>query len=129
MRRSLLLVSVLLGLQLLLAALVFARGFPYFGSSLIASAPLWELPVAAFHLPGIEALRAAGLCCGFRNGLVLGHTVVGGHLPMRLVGTALLAGANWLCWTAVLLAGMWARTLWRARQPRAAGAGPGPGAA
>jgi hypothetical protein len=118
MRRFMYLAALLLSVQLALAALVFARGFPYFGSSLIASAPLWELPVAAFHLPGIEALSAVGLCCGFTNGLVLKHTIVGGHIPMRVIGTTILASTNWLCWMVIALLGQGALSAWRARATR-----------
>jgi hypothetical protein len=118
MRRFAQLAAALLGFQIALAILLLARGFPYFGSSLVASAPLWELPVAGFHLPGIEALSAVGLCCGFANGLVLKHSVIGGHIPMRLTGTALLAAANWACWTVMLLTWHWARAAWRSRPSR-----------
>jgi hypothetical protein len=117
MRLFLRITVLLLSVQLVLAALVFARGFPYFGSSLIASASLWELPVAAFHLPGIQLLSAVGLCCGFANGLVLKHTIVGGHIPMRVAGTTILATTNWLCWAVIALLGQWA---WSARRKRAA---------
>jgi hypothetical protein len=118
MRRLAQLAAVLLGFQTALAAVLLARGFPYFGSNLVAGAPLWELPVAAFHLPGIEALSAVGLCCGFANGLVLTHSVIGGHIPMRLPGAALLAATNWACWMMILLTGHWARAAWRARPRR-----------
>ncbi len=108
---------VLLGLQGLLAVVVYIRGFPFFGSSLIPNAPLWEVAVALFHLPAIEALSAVGLCCGFRNGLVLTHVVRGGHVPMDVSGTALLALANWACWATVIGLGWFA---WKRRRNNAA---------
>ena len=116
MRRSLHLTAILLAIQVLLAGVVFTRGFPYYGSSLIDSASLWELPVAAFHLPAIQALTSAGLCCGLSKGLVLRSRVVGGHIPMRVTGTLILAATNWICWTAIALLGHWAWALARARR-------------
>ena len=44
---------LILGAQLLSVAMLSLRGFPYFGSDLVSNAPLWESPVALFHLPGI----------------------------------------------------------------------------
>lgn len=91
LRRSALLVAAL---QLLGAASLALRGFPYVGSDLVSNAPLWELPIALFHLPGILALTVTGLCCGFRNGLVLGPKIVGGHIRMSATGVALLTTTN-----------------------------------
>jgi len=122
MRRFVRITAILLSVEVVLAALVLVRGFPYFGSSLISSASLWELPVAAFHLPGIQALSAVGLCCGFTNGLVLKHTIVGGHIPMRIAGTTILASVNWLCWAVIALLGQLA---WSARRRRATRLEPG----
>lgn len=107
----------LLGLQSVLAVVVYVRGFPFFGSGLVPNAPLWEVAVALFHLPAIEALSAVGLCCGFRNGLVLTHVVRGGHVPMDLIGTTFLAVTNLVCWSAVVSLGWYA---WRLRRDRTA---------
>jgi hypothetical protein len=101
------LVVALLGLEGLAAIIMYAHGFPYFGSGLVPNAPLWEAPLAILHLPAIEALTAMGLCCGFRNGLVLTHVIRGGHIPMTLVGTAILGTVNWVCWLCIALAGRW----------------------
>ena len=108
---------VLLGLQSLLAVVVYFRGFPFFGSGLVPNAPLWEVAVALFHVPAIEALSAVGLCCGFRNGLVLTHVVRGGHVPMDIGGTTLLAAANWCCWATAISLGWFG---WRRRRDKAA---------
>jgi hypothetical protein len=119
MRRSLHLISGLLTIEVLLAGVIFSRGFPYYGSSLIDGAPLWELPVAAFHLPAIQTLTGLGLCCGLSNGLVLRSRVVGGHIPMRVTGTLILAATNWICWTAIALLAHWIWVLTRARRSSA----------
>jgi hypothetical protein len=97
----------LLGIEGLCAAIIYLRGFPYFGSDRIPNASLWEAPLALLHLPAIEVLSAFGLCCGFRNGTVLTHVIRGGHIPMTLTGTGLLALANWLCWLGLALLGRW----------------------
>lgn len=114
-RRAGQLIAVLLALQVLLGGLVFSRGFPYFGSSLVDGAPIWELPVAAYHLPGIQTLTAMGFCCGFSHRMVLSHRVVGGHIPMRVTGAFILGATNWLCWTAIALI---AQTVWIASRRR-----------
>lgn len=110
-------IAVLLAIQVLLAGLVFSRGFPYFGSRLIDGAAIWELPVAAYHVPAIQTLTAMGLCCGFSKGAVLTYRVVGGHIPMQATGTFILAVTNLLCWSALALVGygVWAAT--RGRRP------------
>ena len=114
-RRAVQVVAFLLALEVGLAGLVFSRGFPYFGSSLITRASPWEWPVAMFHMPAIQSLSAMGLCCGFSHGLVLTHRVVGGHIPMRVSGTFVLAAANWLCWTAIALL---AHLVWQVARSR-----------
>jgi hypothetical protein len=110
LRRSLLLV---LALQLLGAVSLALRGFPYFGSDLVSNAPVWELPVALFHLPGVLALSVTGLCCGFHNGLVLGPKIVGGHIRMSGTGILILAGTN-LCLLLALVGAGWGG--WRVRR-------------
>jgi hypothetical protein len=110
-RRLARLLLVITGAEIAVAGILYIRGFPYFGSGLVPNAPWWEVPVALLHLPAIEILTAAGLCCGFRNGLVLSHVVRGGHVPMTLTGTGILAATNLACW-AVLGAGsawIWSR--------------------
>ena len=109
------LAGILLGMELLAAVLFLVRGFPYFGSGLVPNAPYWELPLALVHLPAIELLSAAGLCCGFRNGLVLTHVIRGGHIPMTLTGTSILVGSNWICWLTIALLGTW---VWTRRRRR-----------
>jgi hypothetical protein len=99
------LVIALVGLELLAALIIYVHGFPYFGSGLVPNAPLWEAPLALLHLPAIEALTAMGLCCGFRNGLVLTHIIRGGHIHMTLAGTAILGLVNWVCWLGIALLG------------------------
>ncbi len=118
MRRLLQLPALLLVVQVALGGLLLVRGFPYFGSRLVHGASWWEVPVALYHLPAIQALSAAGLCCGLTNGLVLRSRVVGGHIPMEPTGTLILALTNWFCWSAItlLLACLW----WiRQRRPAA----------
>ncbi|HEY7682197.1 MAG TPA: hypothetical protein VH879_06105 [Gemmatimonadales bacterium] len=111
--------------EILLAAFIYVRGFPYFGSELVSNAPLWEIPLALVHLPGIQLLSMIGLCCGFRNGLVLTHVVRGGHIPMQLAGTGILAATNWLCWLGAVWLGssVWRR--YRARSAPPASQAPG----
>lgn len=113
--------GALLGLTLIqtvIAGGVYLRGFPYFGSQLVSNAPLWEAPVALFHLPGILVLSLAGLCCGFGHGLVLGPRIVAGHIPVTVPGVLILAAANWLVWSAMLVVvtGLW--RLWSRRAVR-----------
>jgi thiosulfate reductase cytochrome b subunit len=113
------LIAILLALQVVQTGLFVSRGFPYFGSSLIDGAAIWELPVAAYHLPAIQTLTAMGFCCGFSNGLVLGRKVIGGHIPMHLTGAFILSFTNWLCWTLIALV---AQATWIATRGRRAGA-------
>jgi hypothetical protein len=96
-------------IQAVLAGGVYWRGFPYFGSQLVSNAPLWEAPVALFHLPGILVLSLAGLCCGFGHSLVLGPRIAAGHVPVTVPGTLILAVTNWLAWSAMLalVVGLW----------------------
>jgi hypothetical protein len=104
------------GVQLLCCVTLAIRGFPYFGSDLVSNAPLWEAPVALFHLPGVVALSLTGYCCGFHNALVLGPRVVGGHIRMSSQGILILTLTN----TALLLilTGLgWG--LWRLRKLKA----------
>jgi hypothetical protein len=116
------LAAILLGLELVAAASFLGRGFPYFGSGLVPNATWLEIPLALAHLPAIGLLSATGLCCGFRNGLVLGPVIRGGHIPMTPTGTVILAAGNWLCWLAVLLLAQWAWTRRRGRAPGPPGA-------
>jgi hypothetical protein len=104
---------VLIGAQLLGAALLALRGFPYFGSDLVSNAPLWESPVAIFHLPGIIALTLTGYCCGFHNALVLGPRIVDGHIRMSPEGILILTLTNLAL--LLLLMGLWWGT-WRFRR-------------
>jgi hypothetical protein len=67
-------------------------------------------------------LSLGGLCCGFRNGLVLGPKIVAGHIPMTLPGTTILAGANSLVWASLVAL---ACAAWHLRSRRRA---PEPGA-
>ncbi len=114
------LLPALTAIQLLLGVVLSVRGFPYYGSSLVSNAPLWESPVALAHLPGVALLAAAGLCCGFRNGLVLGPKVSAGHIRMDLAGVLILAITNWAVWLLVLTAGMGG---WHLQSRRGAGGG------
>lgn len=115
-RRFVQAIALLLALQLLLGGVLLLRGFPYFGSRLVSAAAWWELPLALYHLPAIQTLSAAGLCCGLSNGLVLRSRVVGGHIPMELPGTLILALTNWACWSLLTLLGL---AFWWYRQRRA----------
>lgn len=101
--------------QLVASALVGWRGFPYYGNDLVSTAPAWELPVAAVHLPGIALLTATGQCCGFRNGSVLGPRVRAGHIRVGAIGQLKLAGANLVAWLALI--GMGLALLGRSRRP------------
>jgi len=113
------LLATITALQLTLALLLGARGFPFFGSGRVSTAAGWELPVALLHLPGIGLLTATGYCCGLHNGLVLGPRVVAGHIRLSTPGLVILASVNWLGWLALLALG-WAA--WRLR-PRRKGRG------
>jgi thiosulfate reductase cytochrome b subunit len=115
-RRAGQLIAILLAIQVLLGGFLVSRGFPYFGSRLIDGAALWELPVAAYHLPAVQTLTAMGFCCGFSNGLVLGRRVIGGHIPMHLTGAFILSATNWMCWTAIALVAQGAWVVSRRRR-------------
>jgi hypothetical protein len=106
LRRTLLILTLV---QAVGGVAVLGRGFPYFGSQLVSNAPLWETPLALFHVPGILVLSLAGLCCGFGRSLILGPKIVAGHVPVTVSGTSILAVTNWLVWTALLMvaAGLW----------------------
>jgi hypothetical protein len=110
-----LIACIALAIEVLASLAFLARGFPYFGSGLVPNAAWWELPLALVHLPAIELLTAVGLCCGFRNGVVLTHVIRGGHIPMTVTGTGILVGTNLLCWLIILLLGQWA---WMRRRTR-----------
>ncbi|MEO8140862.1 MAG: hypothetical protein ABI742_14505 [Gemmatimonadota bacterium] len=103
---------LILGAQVISVAMLSRRGFPYFGSDLVSNAPLWESPVALFHLPGITLLSLTGNCCGFSNSLVLGPKVVRGHIRMTPTGVSILAGTNGAVLLALLGAG-WGIWRWR----------------
>jgi hypothetical protein len=109
-------------IQAVVAGGVYLRGFPYYGSQLVSNAPLWEAPVALFHLPGILVLSLAGLCCGFGHGLVLGPRIAAGHVPVTVPGVLILAATNWLVWIVmlVIVTGFW-RLGGRRRRPAAPG--------
>jgi hypothetical protein len=109
-------------LQAVVAGGVYLRGFPYFGSQLVSNAPLWEAPVALFHLPGILVLSLAGLCCGFGHSLVLGPRIVAGHVPVSVPGVLILAATNWVVWSAILVI---VTGLWRLGGRKRGPAGPG----
>src|SRR5512143_2002424 len=118
-RLALRVLAVLTALQLVTAAGLYLRGFPYFGTSLVANAALWEAPVALFHAPAVVTLYLAGQCCGLRNGRVLGPRITGGHIRLTAEGLALLSFTNWTLWCALGTIGTIA---WlRHRRPRAAG--------
>lgn len=100
-------------LQLVTGGLIAARGFPYFGSAPVSPAPLWEAPVAAFHLPGIGFLSLTGHCCGLGRGMVIGPRIRGGHIRLRAGGLLILATTNWVAWLLLSLLGWWG---WRRRR-------------
>lgn len=99
-------------LQLLTGGLIAARGFPYFGSAPVSPAPLWEVPVAAFHLPGIGILSLTGHCCGLGRGMVIGPRIRGGHIRLGARGGLVLMSTNWFAWLLLSQAAGWA---WRRR--------------
>lgn len=118
-RLTLRVLAILSALQLLAGAGLYLRGFPYFGTSLVANAALWEAPVALFHAPGVMALYLTGQCCGLRNGRVLGPRITGGHIRLSADGLALLSLTNWALWCVLGSAGTVA---WLRRRRRAAAA-------
>lgn len=101
----------LAAVQLLTGALIFLRGFPYYGSLPVRAAPLWELPVAIFHLPAITLLSLSGHCCGLGRGMVIGPRIRAGHIRMTAEGGAVLFATNWLAWVilSLLAWGAWRR--------------------
>ena len=116
MTRSLL-ARLLLGLlawQLLASGVTAVRGFPYYGTTLVRNAPLWELPIALWHLPAVEVLSLSGYCCGLRNTLIFESRVLGGHVPLKPRGSVILAVSSLVFWYGVVLVGV---TLWRRRRP------------
>jgi hypothetical protein len=124
MRRILLRVLIILtAVQLATGAGLYLRGFPYFGSSLVSNAALWEAPVALFHLPAIATLYLSGRCCGLRNGSILGPRIVGGHIRLSPAAAALLATTNWIVWLVLALIGT---SLWLHRRSRRPPAPPSP---
>jgi hypothetical protein len=107
-------VGILLVWQLLASAITIGRGFPYFGSSLVDNAPLWEAPIALWHWPAIEMLSASGYCCGLRNQLIFEAKVRGGHVTLRPFGALILGLSSWMFWSILTVVGV---VLWqRARQ-------------
>lgn len=106
--------------QLLASGWLYLRGFPYYGSSLVANAPSWEAPLALFHAPGLAVLSAAGVCCGMGKGSVLPARSIGGHVPLGPRGLLLLVGANLLCWLLVVTVVAWGWERSRARPAKAA---------
>jgi hypothetical protein len=107
-------VTVLVVWQLLASAITIGRGFPYYGSSLVDNAPVWELPIAVWHLPAIELLSAAGYCCGLRNQVIFEARVRGGHVALRPFGALVLAASSWAFWSVLAVIGL---ALWRRRRP------------
>ncbi len=101
-------------IQLVTGGLIAARGFPYYGSAPVFPAPLWESPVAVFHLPGIAVLSLTGHCCGLGRGMVIGPRIRGGHIRMSEEGILALAASNWLAWLALSGLAWWIR---RRRRP------------
>ena len=115
--------------QLVAAAILLVRGFPYLGGALLEGPdgiPLWERILGWFHLPGAGLLGQLGLCCGYVNGLVITDSYLNGHAPMTLLGVTLLALANIPAWAAfaivVLILGRWIRELSSRFRNRAAAA-------
>ena len=100
--------------QLLASVITLVRGFPYYGTSLVSNAPMWELPIALWHLPAIELLSLSGYCCGISNKLIFESRVLGGHVPLRPTGAIILGFSSLLFWSGVMLPGM---MLWRRRRP------------
>jgi hypothetical protein len=107
-------VVILLVWQLLASAITIGRGFPYYGSSLVDNAPVWELPIAAWHLPAIELLSASGYCCGLTNQLIFESRVRGGHVALKPFGAIVLAASSWAFWSVLALIAL---VIWRRRRP------------
>jgi len=113
-------IPVLTAVQLATGGMIALRGFPYYGSVPVVPAPLWELPVAVFHLPGIAALALTGHCCGLGRGMVIGPRIRGGHIRLDAGGGLVLVTVNWLAWLLLVLVG---RRAWRRwKQARAVAA-------
>lgn len=105
--------ATLTALQLAAGGLIAARGFPYFGSAPVRPAPLWELPVAIFHLPGIGILSVTGHCCGLGRNMVIGPRIRAGHIRLSAAGGVTLMATNLLAWLLLSLLGWWG---WRHRR-------------
>lgn len=108
------LLGFLLAVQLLFSGITLVRGFPYYGTSLVDNAPVWELPIAVWHLPAIQLLSVSGYCCGLRNQLVFEARVRGGHVRMKPLGAVLLAGSSIVWWGSI---GMAALAIYSRRRP------------
>jgi hypothetical protein len=105
------LLTILLVVQLLFSGITIVRGFPYFGTSLVDNAPVWELPIAVWHLPAIQLLSVSGYCCGLRNQLVFEARVRGGHVRVRPFGAVVLATSSLAWWASVglVVLAIWSR--------------------
>ncbi len=108
------LLLALLAWQLFASTTTMVRGFPYYGTSLVSNAPVWELPIALWHLPAIELLSVSGYCCGLKNQLVFESRVRGGHVPMKPVGAMILGASSLAFWSVIALVGV---RLWRRKRP------------
>ncbi len=113
-------IAALTIIQLVTGGLIAIRGFPYFGSAPVRPAPLWELPVALYHLPGIGALSLTGHCCGLGRNMVIGPRIRGGHIRLSAGGGFILVATNLLAWLLLWLVGWWGWRRWH--RTRGAGA-------
>ena len=92
--------------EMVLAVLVAIFGF---GGS-VMDTRWYELVLPTTQAPGIALLATLGLCCGFRNGLVISDVIVGRWGGLTTAGMPILFVANTLMFAAILLVG---RILWR----------------